>query len=98
MEFIKKIAVSEKQRNGFATSLNDLISVFHSSLGKISKYTDISKGVLSRYANNINEPTIYQAYKIARFFNVTIDEMINQSYDIETIELRIKAEQEQSEI
>lgn len=46
------------------------------TLQKVSELTGIPNQTLSRYETGKNIPSVYQAYKLAVLFELTIEEMI----------------------
>lgn len=71
-----KIEITEEERIEYAKSLNVLRKSKGWTLKRMEELTGIPNQTISRYERGINEPTIFQAYKIAKLFDVTIEEMI----------------------
>ena len=67
---------SKQRKAECAKSLKDLRQVYGLSLEGLSERTGIPNQTLSRYERGINEPSVFQAYKIAAAFGVTIEEML----------------------
>lgn len=71
-----KVTLTEEERAEFAISMRSLRKMYHASLDDIAKLTDIPGQSLSRYELGENAPSVFQAYKIAKCFGVTVEEMI----------------------
>lgn len=72
----RKIEITEEERSEYAKSLKALRKGRGWTLKHMEELTGIPNQTLSRYECGKNEPTIFQAYKLAKLFDVTIDEMI----------------------
>lgn len=48
------------------------------NLGQIelAKAIGVSKGIISLWENGLREPNMFSLIKLAKFFNVTIDELV----------------------
>ena len=75
---LTKVTLTEEERAEFAISMRSLRKMYHASLDDIAKLTDIPGQSLSRYELGENAPSVFQAYKIAQCFGVTIEEMIRE--------------------
>lgn len=71
-----KVTLTEEERAEFAVSMRFLRKMYHASLDDVAKLTDIPAQSLSRYELGQNAPSVFQAYKIAKCFGVTVEEMI----------------------
>ena len=43
---------------------------------ELSKAIGVSKGVISLWENGLREPNMYSLIVLAKFFNITIDELV----------------------
>lgn len=71
-----KVTLTEKERAEFAVSLKLLRKIYHVSLIDVEELTGITNQSISRYENGLSAPSVFQAYKIAKCFGVTVEEMI----------------------
>lgn len=62
--------------NKFKDNLKELR--IEKNLGQIelAKELGVSKGIISLWENGLREPNMYSLIKLAKFFNVTIDELV----------------------
>lgn len=63
-------------QNKFKDNLKELR--LEKSLGQVelAKAIGVSKGVISLWENGLREPNMYSLIILAKFFNVTIDELV----------------------
>lgn len=62
--------------NYFAYNLKALRKEKKLSQPELAKAINVSKGVISFWENGIYEPTASNIIKIAKFFNISIDELL----------------------
>lgn len=77
MHELAKVTITEKQKSEFANSLKELREAHLITLEKLSELTEIPNQTISRYERGENEPSVFQAYKLAKCFGVTVEEMID---------------------
>mgnify|MGYP005970326691 CR=1 FL=1 len=66
----------ESERKSFGQNLRLARKQEGWTLQKVSELTGIPNQTLSRYETGKNIPSVYQAYKLASLFGMTIEEMI----------------------
>ena len=77
---LEKILDFKKQhiQNNFAHNLKALR--IEAGLGQVelAKKLSVSKGIISLWENSLREPTLTYLIAIANFFNVTLDELVDE--------------------
>ncbi len=63
-------------QNKFKDNLKELR--FERNLGQVelAKAVGVSKGVISLWENGLREPSMYSLISLAKFFNISIDELV----------------------
>lgn len=65
-------------QNKFKENLNELRLEKNMCQVELAKAIGVSKGVISLWENGLREPNMYSLIIIAKFFNVTIDELVGK--------------------
>lgn len=75
LTFVRKLHCME-YINKFKNNLKELR--LEHSLGQVelAKAIGVSKGVISLWENGLREPNMYSLILLAKFFNVSIDELV----------------------
>lgn len=70
----------------FADNLQDLIATSGKKVGELAKEINISSGSLSKYQNDEAEAGISALYKIANYFNVSIDWLLGRPGSVKALD------------
>ena len=62
--------------NKFKDNLKELRLEKNLGQVELAKSLGVSKGVISLWENGLREPGMYSLISLAKFFNVTIDELV----------------------
>ena len=65
-----------ENQNKFKDNLKELRLEKNLGQVELAKALGVSKGVISLWENGLREPNMYSLIIIAKFFNVTIDELV----------------------
>ncbi len=63
-------------QNKFKDNLKELRQEKNLGQVELAKAIGVSKGVISLWENGLREPTMYSLIVLAKFFNVSIDELV----------------------
>jgi len=63
-------------QNKFKDNLKELRLEKNLGQVELAKSLGVSKGVISLWENGLREPGMYSLISLAKFFNVTIDELV----------------------
>lgn len=63
-------------QNKFKDNLKELRQEKNLGQVELAKAIGVSKGVISLCENGLREPTMYSLIVLAKFFNVSIDELV----------------------
>lgn len=63
-------------KNSFKDNLKELRLEQNLGQVELAKAIGVSKGVISLWENGLREPNMYSLIILAKFFNVTIDELV----------------------
>ena len=63
-------------QNKFKDNLKELRQEKNLGQVELAKAIGVSKGVISLWENGLREPTMYSLIALAKFFNVSIDELV----------------------
>ena len=66
-------------QNKFKDILKDLRAEKKIGQVELAKSIGVSKGVISLWENGLREPNMYSLIILAKFFNITIDELVGIS-------------------
>lgn len=70
----------EEMREAFANALKELRKYNNYTLKQVSNGTEIPLQTIARYENGENTPSVVQAFKLAYFFNIDIQDMFLLGY------------------
>lgn len=62
--------------NKFKDILKELRQEHHLGQVELAKQIGVSKGVISLWENGLREPSMYCLIILAKFFNISIDELV----------------------
>lgn len=65
-----------KYQNKFKNNLKELRLENKMRQEELAKALGVSKGVISLWENGLREPNMYSLILIAKYFNISIDELI----------------------
>lgn len=65
-----------KYQNKFKNNLKELRLENKMRQEELAKALGVSKGVISLWENGVREPNMYSLILIAKYFNISIDELI----------------------
>lgn len=65
-----------KYENKFKDNLKELRLEKGIGQVELSKEIGVSKGVISLWENGLREPNMYSLILLAKYFNITIDELV----------------------
>lgn len=65
-----------KYENKFKDVLKELRVEKNVGQVELAKAIGVSKGIISLWENGLREPNMYSLIKLARYFNVSIDELV----------------------
>ena len=65
-----------KYENKFKDNLKDLRQEKGLGQVELAKEIGVSKGVISLWENGLREPNMYSLILLAKFFKITIDELV----------------------
>lgn len=60
----------------FKDNLRELRAERNIGQVELAKSIEVSKGIISLWENGLREPNMYSLIKLAKFFNITIDELV----------------------
>lgn len=63
-------------QNKFKDNLKELRREKNLGQVELAKAIGVSKGVISLWENGLREPTMYSLITLAKFFNISIDELV----------------------
>ena len=63
-------------QNKFKDNLKELRQEKNLGQVELAKAIGVSKGVISLWENGLREPTMYSLIVLAKFFNVSIEELV----------------------
>ena len=63
-------------QNNFKNKLKELRLEKNIGQVELSKAIGVSKGIISLWENGLREPNMYSLIALAKFFNVSIDELV----------------------
>lgn len=63
-------------QNKFKDNLKELRQEKNLGQVELAKAIGVSKGVISLWENGLREPTMYSLIMLAKFFNISIDELV----------------------
>ncbi len=63
-------------QNKFKDNLKELRQEKNLGQVELAKAVGVSKGVISLWENGLREPTMYSLITLAKFFNISIDELV----------------------
>ncbi len=63
-------------QNKFKDNLKELRSERNLGQVELAKAVGVSKGVISLWENGLREPGMYSLIALAKFFNISIDELV----------------------
>ncbi len=63
-------------QNKFKDNLKELRQEKNLGQVELAKAIGVSKGVISLWENGLREPTMYSLITLAKFFNISIDELV----------------------
>lgn len=63
-------------QNKFKDNLKELRQEKNLGQVELAKAIGVSKGVISLWENGLREPTMYSLIILAKFFNISIDELV----------------------
>lgn len=65
-----------EQSNKFKENLKDLRTEKKLGQVELAKAIEVSKGIISLWENGLREPNMSSLVKLAKFFEVSIDELV----------------------
>ncbi len=65
-----------ENKNVFKDNLKELRLEKNLGQVELAKALDVSKGIISLWENGLREPNMYSLIKLAKFFDITIDELV----------------------
>ncbi|MBO4726333.1 MAG: helix-turn-helix transcriptional regulator [Clostridia bacterium] len=63
-------------QNKFKDNLKSLRQEKHLGQVELAKILGVSKGIISLWENGLREPNLYSLIVLAKFFNVSLDELV----------------------
>lgn len=63
-------------KNNFKANLKELRLEKNIGQVELAKAIGVSKGIISLWENGLREPSMYCLISLAKFFNVSIDELV----------------------
>ncbi len=63
-------------QNKFKDNLKELRIEKKIGQVELAKAVGVSKGIISLWENGLREPNMYSLIKLAKYFNVTLDELV----------------------
>ncbi len=63
-------------QNKFKDNLKELRVEKKIGQVELAKAVGVSKGIISLWENGLREPNMYSLIKLAKYFNVTLDELV----------------------
>lgn len=63
-------------QNKFKDNLKELRIEKKIGQVELAKAAGVSKGIISLWENGLNEPNMYSLIKLAKYFNVSLDELV----------------------
>lgn len=63
-------------KNNFKLNLKELRLEKNIGQVELAKAIGVSKGIISLWENGLREPSMYSLISLAKFFNVSIDELV----------------------